>query len=155
MNYSLEKFKINNKPWDHGMWLKPPTKIYNEEHQRVLYKFRCCLDLRFAYSPDTKTVKFITWKPEKIAKYRLNYFYIVSDRSGRLLEKVLIDKQFHPHKDRKSGCLCFGEFFQNRELSEECITILILSCMVKYNIDDCFELPNLNDAKEITTCQIS
>lgn len=127
---------------------------FDPSNQKFVHKYDCYLEPIFAYSPSHKTVDIITWKPEKIEKYHLKRFSIYTDKSCRYLKDVYIGRQFHPHKNPKTRCLCVGEYFQNKEISDKLVDFLVFACMMKFNKDDCYILPNMNDAKEIVKCQI-
>ena len=153
VNHNLSNFRVGQRSMsDDGMWLNRPKVI--KRGNELFHKFRCQLDLSFGVRPSTRHVQRILWKPEKVGKYRLRYFYVVTDLTGQL-KGVLLDKQFHPHKDRNSGYMCLSNHYSNVKFTDECLVRLVLTCILKYNAEDCYELPNLNDAREIIECQIS
>jgi hypothetical protein len=129
------------------------THQYVSTRKFTVYRYECHLEPIFAWWSDTKLIELIEWKPEASNKYRISSFEIRTDKN--IIKTVRLKNQFHPHRDPKTGFLCLDKNFKDQPISDEKIDCMAFLCLTKFNVNDCYQLPNmLQHAKEITQCQI-
>lgn len=116
-------------------WAKFIRSVVDPTNGRIHYKFKCSLIPIFCHS---KGDLFPVTLSEE---YRITHFDIISDKKGNGLHALYLGKdQEHPHKDPRTGYLCIGKF--ERAPIERNLVPLLLCCILRYDADDCYYIPD-------------
>ena len=151
MTLRFENFEIGRKD---DIWVAF-HKTYLNHAGRRYYDFNCHIEPIICVS-DKKVYLMRFKKPT----YAISKFTVMSDKSGKYIDCVRLGNQNHPHRDPENGFLCIG-VFQGLPLNEVTVKQMVFHCLLKYNEQHCYRVPDISEAKiygqltEGDTCQIS